>query len=317
MGDMADKKANGLGAEALNEAESNEAESAKKERQSRSRAGASDAAKKWNSPNTSDDLIGPGTGGMTPGSMKMNASVKLHSRLSINLFRGRKGEPSKHLRPIIGLLRFARQVSLVWSASAADDPYADMVLIEIEEAYEKAKLNLDEKTKTMQGLLDGMEEFSITVQASEQPVEVELQFFSPWSYRGAMLLKQFDTLVRMALTARHIGIFSDDDWRRVVHDASRSIRHMYAAVSGWVSTGVTRDHIKANNKVAQRAVARYMDLDSSRAILEEDVLQGTRRAKLSPPSRAIASATVPSEAVKKQPLFGFAKAASKPKKVNS
>ena len=61
------------------------------------------------------------------------------------------------------------------------------------------------KIQEMTNLLEGLDDFEVTLQASVQPVQITLQFYSPWGFRGAMLLKQFDKLIRMALTARHIG----------------------------------------------------------------------------------------------------------------
>src|SRR4051812_9711017 len=183
------------------------------------------AVKSWNIPGNADALVGPGTAGMTPGNMQMSAVVKLHSRLSINLFRGRKGEPATNTRPIIGLARFGRQVALVWSASGMDDPFADRCLMDIEIAYEQAIQTLNSKMKSMEQLL-ALDEFAITLQASEKTVDLELKFFSPWGFRGATLLKQFDKLVRMALTARHLGLFTEDDWKSVIHESQRVLRHM-------------------------------------------------------------------------------------------
>lgn len=279
------------------------------------RADARTAQKSWNISGQSDALVGPATTGMTPGNMQMSAIVKLHSRLSINLFRGRKGDPATNTRPIIGLARFGRQVALVWSAAGLDDPFADQCLMNIEIAYEQALQTLNSKMKSMEQLL-ALDEFDITLQASEKPVDLELKFFSPWGFRGATLLKQFDKLVRMALTARHLGLFTEDDWKSVIHESQRVLRHMFNEVDGWVSTGVKRIDIRSNNQISIRAQARYTELHRGYLVLDEEIISGKLRAKLSPPNRTLENYWAETaknnvhessmlEPVKRTPTFGF------------
>lgn len=251
------------------------------------RAAVRNAIKPSNQPGLADPLIGPSTANMNPGAIHTSAIVKFHSTQSVNLFRGRKGDPKNNVRPIIGLARFARQVALVWSASSIDDPFADQVLLDIEEAYEAAKEILDTREKTMNDLLHGMEDFEITIGASDAPVEFRLQFYSPWGFRGAMLLKQFDKIMRMALTAKHIGLFADNDWISIVNNSARALRHMFAQVDGWISTGLKREDIRQKNKLAKRAITKYDEAQGRRIILTAEVMSGLYRAKLSPVNRVL------------------------------
>jgi integrating conjugative element protein (TIGR03761 family) len=264
-----------------------DSEQEKKLRVAREKVAARTAIKRANQPGLADGIVGPGTANMSPGAMQMSAVVKFHSTQSINLFRGRKGDPANGVRPIIGLARFARQVSLVWSAAVIDDPYADQVLLNIEQAYDAAKVLLDAKEKTMSNLLEGMEDFDITLQASAQPVDITLQFYSPWGFRAALLLRQFDKLVRMALTARHVGLFVESDWKAIVRESARALRHMFNEVDAWVSTGVKREDLRNNTAVAQRALARYTEVKKKYVAIDQAVLEGVCRATLSPVNRIL------------------------------
>jgi integrating conjugative element protein (TIGR03761 family) len=268
----------------------------------RERVSARVAVKPWNVAGRSDALVGPGIAAMNPGAMQMSAKVNLHSRLSINLFRGRQGDLTKNIRPIIGLARFARQSAMVWSAAALDDPYADQTLVHIETAYELAKATIDSKKESLQRLLEGMEDFEITLQESMQPVTLELNFFSPWGFRGATLLSQFDQLVRMALTARHLGIFAEGDWESVVHESQRAIRHLFVAVDRWVPTGVKRADIRDDTLLAARAHEKYRELKKNVVALDEALLSGQGRALLSP-ANWILDAYVAEAANSKQKLL--------------
>ncbi len=240
---------------------------------------------KWNQPGKADSLVGPGVIGMTPGPMQMSAKVQLHSKMAINLFRGRKHNPDTGEFAIIGAARFARQVAMVWSASASDDPYADATLLAIESAYASAKQTLKSKREAVQAVLDGdMDGFEIDMQESVEPVELELRFVSPWGFRASALIKEFDELVRMALTAKHLGLFVDEDWKHVVHESSRVIRHMFEQVNRWIGTGIKRSNMREDDKKAKAAKLAYAKHFKHPIELKDDVLSGKRRARLAPRS---------------------------------
>lgn len=245
-----------------------------------------DSAKsQWNRPGVSDGVVRGNQA--VPKAMQMGASMKLHSHLAINMFRGRRGDPAKGQRPIIGLARFARQVSLVWSAAEQDDPYADQSLIEVERVHDEAKGLLSGREKTLGELISGMEGLTVGLQTSIQPASIDLQFYCPWSYRAALLLLQFDRIVRLGLTAKHVGFIGDEEWKGVVSDSGRALRHLFAIPNHWINTGATRDDLRKNTKVAKRAIAMYNDVKEGRLVLSDDVLSGNTRAALAPQNRAL------------------------------
>ncbi len=54
--------------------------------------------------------------------------------------------------------------------------------------------------------LEQMDAMAVDIAASQRPYRVPLKFANPYAYRGAKLLTEFDKLVCMALTVRHIGL---------------------------------------------------------------------------------------------------------------
>lgn len=247
---------------------------------------ASDPEKsKWNRPGMSDGVVRGNQ--VVPKSMQMGASMQLHSHLAINMFRGRRGDPVKGQRPIIGLARFARQVSLVWSAAEQDDPYADQNLLEVERVHDETKILLSGREKTLGEIISGLEGLTVGLQTSTQPAAIDLQFYCPWSYRAALLLLQFDRIVRLGLTAKHVGFIGDSEWNGVVSDSGRALRHLFAIPGHWINTGATRDDLRKNTKVAKRAIAMYNDVKEGRLVLSEEVLSGVRRAALAPQNRVL------------------------------
>lgn len=223
----------------------------------------------------------------SPGKMAMTARISYHTNNAINLFRGRQGNREKGQRPIIGLARFARQVSAVWNASIEDDPFADLCLIEIEAAHEIARNLVNDRVKQFESLLAGLEDVEINIKTSMKPVEMVLDFYCPWGYSGAFLLRQYDKLIRLGLTAKHVALISYQEWDVMVNETGTALRHMYAVVDRWVNTGVTRGDIQRGNRVAKRAATIYASHHRAYTQLPDDIVAGTLRAKLSPEIRKL------------------------------
>ncbi len=217
-----------------------------------------------------------------PPSMQMGATLKLHTHLAINLFRGRRGDRSKNIRQIVGMSLFARQAGLIWTAAKNDDPYADQCLIEIEEAHKRTKTLLDEREKALSELIEGLEGFEVDVQTCTEPLEIPLNFHSPWAYRSVLLLLQYDKIVRLGLTAHHVGFIGDAEWNDVITDSGRAMRNLFEEVNRWVFTNVTRDDIRKNTKVAKRAQGQYLEKKNNRLVIEDEVMEGTKRASIAP-----------------------------------
>lgn len=222
-----------------------------------------------------------------PSVMRMGAQMMLHSHLAINLFRGRQGDQQRQVRPIIGLARFARQVALVWSAAETDDPYADQCLVDIEFKYNEAKAIFDVREKTLDEIIGGLEGLSVAIQTSAKPAAIDLQFFCPWSYQATLLLLQFDRIVRLGLTARHLGLIGDSEWDAVVSDSGRVLRHIFSLPNRWISTGVTREDCRKKTKVAKRALGLYAEVKEGRIDLSETVMSGEVRARLAPQNKPL------------------------------
>lgn len=233
-------------------------------------------------PDGADTIVQPRQVRERPGRLTTQGSIQLQTHQAHRLFYGRRADKQSGQFPIVGLVRFAKLIGDVWNAAEADDPYADMVLLEVEQAYEDAANTVREQLSATKALIaEQLEGIEIEIVHSVKPVKLDLQFYSPWAYRAAVLLKRFDELVLACLTARKVGLMLDDDWQAVVVRCGTRIRHMFELSRRWLCTGVTRDDIAANNQVAQRAEARNAE-QQKMLVMSEDVVAGTTRAKLSP-----------------------------------
>lgn len=222
----------------------------------------------------------------TPGAFKsMVGEVTLHTTLAVALFTGRPGNLSKQLPPIIGLTRFAKRSVEIWTAAEQDDPYADHVLLHIEEAYDTAKKRLDNMTKDVSAAMEDYLDidFEDSAMSSRKPTTLQAEFHSPWAWRGLKLLKQYDDLVKLALGGKHIGLYTEEDWIAIIHETGRGLRHMFLRSEYWIYTGIGRENVKADDRFAKEAYEKYVKGNRKDFLmLDDDVINGVRRAKLSP-----------------------------------
>lgn len=220
-----------------------------------------------------------------PGALRMASEVEFHTQLGVALFYGRKANPQRRIAPVVGLARFAKKVAEVWRAAGEDDPFADFVLLEIEACYDKADERLNRVLKDVELAvktdidMDMPDEFMV----SKKPTRLKTQFVCPWAWRGLKLLIKYDKLVRLALAGRHIGLYTSEDWDAIVYESARGIRHMFLQADKWLYTGIGRENFKQKDDYARKAEETY-EKKNRKACLEidEDVMTGTRRAKLSP-----------------------------------
>ena len=253
-----------------------------------------------NVPGLAGDVSAPVT---MPAPLAMGAKATLHTHLAVNMFRGRKGDRTKNLREIVGMSLFGRTCGLLWSAARNDDPYADQCILEIERVFNKEKEHLEKREQQLNEMLEGLDGLEVVVQSSTRPVEIPINFHSPWAYRGLQLLLQYDRIVRLSMTAHHVGLIDDKEWNDVVSDSGRGIRHLFEQVNRWYQTGVTREDVRQCNQAAQRALLIHNEKKFNRLILDEAVVSGELRASVAPRSVLLEQFQALSEHKSKQKLL--------------
>ena len=115
----------------------------------------------------------------------------------------------------------------------------------------------------------------VELAASTQPARIELRFATPYAYRAAHLLGQFDAHARRLLTARHIGFVAPnvaaDSLRRCAH----AIRASFAIPQQYRVFGVDRCGYTQGTPAAERARGRMGEVPV-------DVLEGRTLASVRP-----------------------------------
>ena len=199
--------------------------------------------------------------------------LSLHTRYAQLLVRGRqvKGKP-----PIVGLLRFADALRVIWHAAEANDPYADWWLIKLQDTYHVIGNRIENLTAKCLAKHPNQKTFQIAPAEDKNPFRIRLSFATPYAYQAAELLSKFDSLVCHVLACKHLGIFSTKTAKNTIYQVARLIRGLFALATRYRHLGIDRNNplsFEADGKTAQRYMGE----------LPADVKAGTRRARLAPP----------------------------------
>ncbi len=188
-----------------------------------------------------------------PGALRGTSILKLETRKGQLVFNGRAGDRDKGIQPIIGLKSFASYLRSIWDASSNNDPYGDWWLLKVELNLAEKEAWIDGKQKEYMDILSQFKNMSHEVAHSISPIERELRFSIPYSFKGAMLLMKHDELVKIIMTAHHVGLVDSDTAHHNINRSTKLMRSAFQSVTGYRFTGVTRDDIHSNNPVAQKA----------------------------------------------------------------
>lgn len=238
-----------------------------------------DKPKRPSHEDNADALVTPNLVSKRPGFLRTRGELVIHTRSAHRLFYGRRKDDKKGMKPIVGLVRFALNMSAVSDLAAADDPYADVVLIRVEQKLDECKELIVSYVTELESLLSDMDGISINYYESMEPIKVPLEFKTTYGFLAARILSQYDKLVRLAQSAMHVGMFFQEDWARVVRKSGSMIRHVFLLSSSYRFTGVKRDDIAANNAVARRAIDKYGELPQA-------ILEAGKRGRFAPAIRS-------------------------------
>ena len=216
----------------------------------------------------------------SPGTLRSEAAIEIHTVQAQRLVVGRR---SSLERPaIVGLLRFAKHMRLLWSAAAQDDPYADWRLLQIETALTEARTALARERAEVERLLQSLPGISLSIAQSCEPLRLPVSFSTPFGYLGAMLIIDFDQLVRALSTARHTGLMHRARAEQDIREAAHRLRAVFAlAASGWSYTGITRADVRDATARAQarevQGMSRALAPSRPRSSQDHDVPRSPRR----------------------------------------
>jgi len=209
----------------------------------------------------------------TPGPLRGETWITIQTRQAARLVVGRKATDSTP--SIIGLTRFGSLTSMLFFCARLDDPYADWWLVKVEDALQHAAVGNGQLRQRIENLLAAKPGMHVDIAESLSPIQVPLKFGNPYAYQGAVLLTEFDALVRSILTARHVGFLDRDEAERTLLFGGRAVRRVFATATGFHNQSVKRKDIHENN-------ARARTAQELMGQIPEDILTSARRARHAP-----------------------------------
>jgi len=165
-----------------------------------------------------------------PGRLRKNVRIVVHTRAAQRLFLGRMKTESAPA--ITGVFRFANACYWLWVWSNKGNPYADLMLIDLERRMRQLSADLRQHSERFRGVLDQQREqgFMVDVVESEQPVQTDqLNFGSAYGYTAASLIVAFDWYARMALTLETVDMIDSRRRHALVYEMEHKMRSILEA----------------------------------------------------------------------------------------
>ena len=218
-----------------------------------------------------------------PGVLHGEIWLAMQTSHAQRLFHGRAASKTKPA--IVGLVGFANRLRVIWQGARDDDPYADWWLIKVHEGIEAAGDEVQNRKQQFAELLEQMNELDVDIAASKRPYRVPLNFANPYAYRAAKLLADFDSLVCLALTLRHIGLLGNQSSEDIINVSARKLRSLFMMPQNYRLLKINREQVRTSTGRSQEASKLMGEIPA-------DVLSGTRHAPLVPNKRILSSGFV-------------------------
>lgn len=207
------------------------------------------------------------------GVLRGGTVVTIQTRQAQMLVTGRERTDTQHR--ILGLMQFSKYLNQMAEAARNDDPYADWFLLQAEEALEAASSGIANLRGRIGKLLDSVPAMQVEVAQSTKPLRITLNFAASYAYWTTRVITDYDELVRMVLTARHVAYMDAAAERGVLNEASRMVRRVFESTARYRYTGITRKEVQQTTEPARQA-AELMGQ------LPVEILEKRQRPKFAP-----------------------------------
>ncbi|UJS26439.1 PFL_4669 family integrating conjugative element protein [Thiothrix winogradskyi] len=207
------------------------------------------------------------------GVLRGGTVVTIQTRQAQMLVTGRERTDTQHR--ILGLMQFSKYLNQMADAARNDDPYADWFLLQAEEALETTSSGIASLRERLGKLLDSVPAMQVEVAQSTKPLRITLNFAASYAYWTTRVITDYDELVRMVLTARHVAYMDAAAERGVLNEASRMVRRVFESTARYRYTGITRAEVQQATEPARQA-AELMGQ------LPVEILEKRQRPKFAP-----------------------------------
>jgi len=214
------------------------------------------------------------------GALQSSLSIDLHSHYAIRLWEGRRRDEAQtqgRKRPeIICMPQAISRAGIAGRDSAAGNPYADQVLVRLEDTLKSATARVQEAVLKMEHVLTAIPAgINLSEVSSVEPLNLEVFSRSPLGYRCVWLLVHFDQLALKVFQAFHYGLISLSERDQYLNAGGHAVRQVYGVIQGYKTVPVTYDDIRNNTARGMAATEKLGEIDPA-------ILSGEKRSSFSP-----------------------------------
>ncbi|AZK61308.1 PFL_4669 family integrating conjugative element protein [Pectobacterium parvum] len=217
------------------------------------------------------------------GALKSSLTLDLHTHYAIRLWDGRRKEQTatadvnsqRPPRHIFSMPQVISRAGQVYQASVVDNPYADALLVRLEDAIE---ISTDKVQQVVQEISEILKSIPVSIKLTDvvsvSPLNIGVYSSSPLGYRCVWLLVGYDQLAMKVFQAFHYGLISRATRDQYLDKGGYAIRQIYSIVQNYRAVDVTRNDILAKTPAGLRAIELYGEPDA-------DIMSGKVRSSFS------------------------------------
>lgn len=219
---------------------------------------------------------------LTTGPLRSTVTIELHTHLATRTWTGRQPDPAENIHGIIGIPRFLNIMNIIRLDSQADNPYADLWMLRLEERLLAARTEMNALIDSMAAVFNQLPEM-MTVEgcASIQPARFPVFASSQLGFIAVYLLTDFDELMRKALLAQHMALINRVEMNALRQKGGNLIRSILVLAQKYRRIPVTRQDIRDHN-------ARAIAAEEQAGSVPEEIFTGSSRSVYAPPLRLVA-----------------------------
>lgn len=159
-----------------------------------------------------------------------NDSVEIHTMHAARLFMGRENKPGESgYKTMTGGRRVASALKTIWHESKDDNPYADYILILVDDRIDQITREINKRIAAMQKQFANLEQQGMRfhVLRNQKPYVVPLGFKSPYGYAVMMVINRYDYYVRMVKSLVSKSLLTDKAGHDQILDITRQCRSIF------------------------------------------------------------------------------------------
>lgn len=216
----------------------------------------------------------------TSGPLRSAITIELHTHLATRTWTGRQPDPAEKIHGIIGIPRLLNIMNIIRLDCVADNPYADMWMLRLEERLLAAREEMNILIASMKTVFSQLPEM-MTIESclSIQPARFPVFAASQLGFIAIYLLTDYDNLMRNALLANHMAFLSRAELNDLNQRGGNIIRSILVLAQRYRRIPVTRQDIREGN-------ARAVAAKEQAGPVPDDIFDGSRRSAYAPALRS-------------------------------